>query len=124
MTLGGLWTIGIKKCVAALATQLGCVFSKNARALSRRLQDVQTTTVWLYSVTPVHLTTPEHGYSVITPDMTGPRRWPCLVQQGDETGRLHAVDAVQDIISDDTTNIHPGQGPISCIGPRGWYGPN
>jgi hypothetical protein len=21
--------------------------------------------------------------------------------------------------SDDTTNIHPGQGPISCIGPQG-----
>jgi hypothetical protein len=28
------------------------------------------------------------------------------------------------IISDDTTNIHPGQGPISCIGPRGCYGPS
>jgi hypothetical protein len=26
--------------------------------------------------------------------------------------------------SDDITNIHPGQGPISCIGPRGWYGPS
>jgi hypothetical protein len=23
------------------------------------------------------------------------------------------------ILLDDTTNIHPGQGPISCIGPRG-----
>jgi hypothetical protein len=27
-------------------------------------------------------------------------------------------------LCDDTTNIHPGQGPISCIGPRGWYGPS
>jgi hypothetical protein len=25
---------------------------------------------------------------------------------------------------DDTTNIHPGQRSISCIGPRGWYGPS
>jgi negative regulator of sigma E activity len=29
---------------------------------------------------------------------------------------MHACGVKQ---IDDTTNIHPGQGPISCIGPRG-----
>jgi hypothetical protein len=32
------------------------------------------------------------------------------------------LNRAQLIKSDDTTNIHSGQGPISCIGPRDWYG--
>jgi hypothetical protein len=36
---------------------------------------------------------------------------------------LYAVSEFHNKI-DDITNIHPGQGPMSCIGPRGWYGPS
>jgi hypothetical protein len=34
-----------------------------ARVLPKRLQDVQTATVRLYSAASAQLTTPEHGYS-------------------------------------------------------------
>jgi hypothetical protein len=37
------------------------MFSWHARALPKRLQDVQAATVHLYSAASAHLTTPEHG---------------------------------------------------------------
>jgi hypothetical protein len=39
------------------------VFPRHAHALPKRLQDVQTSTVRLYSAASAQLTTPKHGYS-------------------------------------------------------------
>jgi hypothetical protein len=39
------------------------VFPWHARALPKRLQDVQASTVRLYSAVSAQLTTPGHGYS-------------------------------------------------------------
>jgi hypothetical protein len=39
------------------------MFPRHARALPKRLQDVQASTVRLYSAVSAQLTTPGHGYS-------------------------------------------------------------
>jgi hypothetical protein len=61
----GLWTTGIKKCLAAPGTQLGShVFKARSRvteAPARRVTHVAT--VWFNSAMSAQLTTLGHGYS-------------------------------------------------------------
>jgi hypothetical protein len=35
---------------------------------------------------------------------------------------VREIFSIPNMVCDNTTNIHSDQGPISCIGPRGWYG--
>jgi hypothetical protein len=59
---GGLWTIGIKKGLAALGTQLGSRVSKAHSCITKAPADVQAATLHLYSVASAQLNTPRHGY--------------------------------------------------------------
>jgi hypothetical protein len=68
-------TIEIKKCLAALGTQLGSRVSKARLCITEVLADVQAATVRPYSAASAHLTTHVHDYSG---DMT---------RQHDTTGR-------------------------------------
>jgi hypothetical protein len=98
MAPDGLWTRGIKKGLAALDTQLGSRVSKARSCVTEAPADVQAATVRLYIAASAQLTTPGHGYSGDMTRHLAPRDGPCLVQQSDKTGQLHAADAVQDII--------------------------
>jgi hypothetical protein len=60
---GRLWTAGIKKDLAILATQLGSRVSKARSCVTKAPADVQTATVRLYSAPSAHLATPGYGYS-------------------------------------------------------------
>jgi hypothetical protein len=59
----GLWIEGIKKCLAALGTQLDSRVSKTRSCVTEASVDVQIITVLLYSAASAQLTTPEHGYN-------------------------------------------------------------
>jgi hypothetical protein len=59
----GLWTIGIKKGLAALSMQLGLRVSKAHSCIAEAPTDVQVATTQLYSAALAQLTTPRHGYS-------------------------------------------------------------
>jgi hypothetical protein len=61
-TLDGLWTIGIKKGLAALGTQLGSCVSKVCLYVNEAPADVHAATVHPYSAASAQLTTPGHGY--------------------------------------------------------------
>jgi hypothetical protein len=61
--LGGLWITGIKKCLAALGTQLGSHISNAHSCVTEASVDVHAATVRLYSAASAQLTTPGHGYS-------------------------------------------------------------
>jgi hypothetical protein len=63
MALGGLWTTGIKKGLAALVTQLGSRVFKACSCVTEAPADVQDATVRPQSATSAQLTTPGHGYS-------------------------------------------------------------
>jgi hypothetical protein len=58
-----MWTIGIKKGLAALGTQLGSRVSKAHSCVTEACVDVQAATVRPYSAALAQLTTPGHGYS-------------------------------------------------------------
>jgi hypothetical protein len=60
---GGLWTIGIKKDLAALGTQLDSCVSKARSCVTKVPADVQDATVHPYSVALGQLTTPGHDYN-------------------------------------------------------------
>jgi hypothetical protein len=62
-----LWTTGIKKCLAALVTQLGSRISKVCSYVTEAPADVQVAIVRLCSAASTQLTTPEHSCSC---DMT------------------------------------------------------
>jgi hypothetical protein len=63
MTPGGLWTTGIKKCLAALGTQLGSRVSKARSCVTEAPIDVHAITVHLYSAALAQLTTLGYGYN-------------------------------------------------------------
>jgi hypothetical protein len=60
---GGLWTIGIKKDLAALGTQLDSRVSKARLCITKVPADMQDATVHPYSVASGQLTTPGHDYN-------------------------------------------------------------
>jgi hypothetical protein len=62
MASGGLWTIGIKKRLTALGTQLGSRVYKARSCVTEVTTDVQAATVHLYNAASAQLTTPVHGY--------------------------------------------------------------
>jgi hypothetical protein len=64
---GELWTTGIKKCLAALGTQLGSRISNACSYVTEAHADVQAVIVRLCSTASTQLTTPEHSCSY---DMT------------------------------------------------------
>jgi hypothetical protein len=63
MALGGLWTTGIKKNLAALGTQLDSYVSNAHSCITEASEDVQAATVSPYSAVSGQLGTPRHGYS-------------------------------------------------------------
>jgi hypothetical protein len=65
MALGGLWTTGIKKGLAALGTQLGSRISKAHSCVTEAPADVQAATVRPHSAALAQLITPGHGYNVV-----------------------------------------------------------
>jgi hypothetical protein len=67
----GLWTIGIKKDLAALGKQLGSCVSKACSCVTEAYADVHATTVYPHSAASVHLITPEHDYSGDTTQQDG-----------------------------------------------------
>jgi hypothetical protein len=99
MTPDGLWSIGIKKMFSCTrhTTRLACfqdTFMRYRGACKTCISVQCDSTVQRRPSLPLlDITT-----VVIRPDMTAPQRWPCLVQQDDEIGWLHATDVVQDII--------------------------
>jgi hypothetical protein len=62
---GGLWTIGIKKGLAALDTQLGSRVSKAHSYITEVSAVVHAAIVHPHSAASAQLTTPGHDYSVI-----------------------------------------------------------
>jgi hypothetical protein len=62
MTPSGLWITGIKKGLAALATQLGSRVCKTRSCITEALVDVQDGTVCPYSAALAQLTTHGHDY--------------------------------------------------------------
>jgi hypothetical protein len=75
-TPGGLWTTGIKKCLAALCTQLDSRVFKSRSCVTEAPADVYAVTVRPYSAASAQLTTHVYSYSG---DMT---------QQNGTTGRV------------------------------------
>jgi hypothetical protein len=63
MALDGLWTLRIKKDIAALGTHLGSRISNARSCVIEASVDVQATTVRLYSVASAKLATLGHCYS-------------------------------------------------------------
>jgi hypothetical protein len=59
---GGLWITGIKKGLAALATQLGSCVSMARSCITEAPADVQAAIVRPYSAMSAQLTTLGHGY--------------------------------------------------------------
>jgi hypothetical protein len=60
---GGLWITGIKKCLAALGTQLGSRVSKSRLCVTEAPVDVHAATVRSYSAASAQLTTSRYDYS-------------------------------------------------------------
>jgi hypothetical protein len=57
-----MWTIGIKKGLAALGTQVGSRVSKVCLCVNEAHADVHAATVHPYSAASAQLTSPGHGY--------------------------------------------------------------